>query len=389
MSTSDTAGDPDLADRCDRATTLAAELETAGEQVTTLHEEVETVGETPLERLADAYRGAERLLDRYEERATDYDDFAGYVEFQETFVEFVEELDEDLPRRAAFEAADDRFQKSRLTEADFEAAREALAPAREGAELLERYRSARETFGERRHEARDLYADLVDRADALERTLALGATDLSVDVAALGEPVEAYDEAVLAAFESFRRTAPSREVLELVAEAADRPFVDFRAPPTRLAEYLGTADVGEEPVPTLLEYADYSASKLSHYVADPGALSRHVATNRTYLNGLDAEPLTIGWPPPPASLVRFAAEEYRPVVAGFADSDVVAKLRTVGRLARDSETYGDRREAAHALAQLGETGRERLESGAVATDLARVRAARDRLRAALDTVTAP
>ena len=127
---------------------LARDLREAGERRDDLEAQVEERGEDRLERLADAYRGAERLLERYEERATDYDDFAGFVEFQDAFVEFVENLDSDLPERAAFEAADETFQKSRLTEEDFEAAREALSPAREAATLLDRYREARETFGE-------------------------------------------------------------------------------------------------------------------------------------------------------------------------------------------------------------------------------------------------
>jgi type I site-specific restriction endonuclease len=365
---------------------LAADLEAAAERVTDLESQVETTGEERLARLADAYRGATRLLERYEERATDYDDFAGYVEFQEAFVDFVEDLPEDLPEREAFEAADDCFQKSRLTEADFEAAREALAPAREQANLLERYREARSRLGELKHEAERRYEELDAEAAELEHTLALGATDLDLPVEELRDPITEYDAAVREAFDRFRREAPAREVLALVDEAASRPLLDFQAPPTRLAEYVAEADVGEEPIPKLLEYADYSASKLDHYVAEPHELTRHVATNRTYLGRLDGEPLTVGWPPPPASTLRFRTEAFQRVVTRFAPDETVAKLRTVRKLAHDGERYGDLREAAHALAELGETGRKRLESGALAEDLAATRATRDRLGAAIDAV---
>ena len=365
---------------------LARDLREAGERREDLEAQVEERGEDRLERLADAYRGAERLLERYEERATDYDDFAGFVEFQDAFVEFVENLDSDLPERAAFEAADETFQKSRLTEEDFEAAREALSPAREAATLLDRYRQARETFGERRHEARQRADELDERCEELEHLLALGATDLDVPVDELRETVEAYNESVREAFRQFRREVPARDLLSLVDEAADRPFVEFRAPPTRLLEYVQESEVGEESVTKLLEYADYSNQKLGHYVEKPHELQQHVATNRSYLNRLDGDPLTFAWPPRPASEVEFRAKEYQRVLTGFAPDETVALLREVRDLARDAERYGDLREAAHVLDRLGEGERERLESGSLSSELAESRAARDRLREALAAV---
>ncbi|MFC7229308.1 hypothetical protein N0B31_18055 [Salinirubellus salinus] len=379
MSTSEHATAPDVSD-------LAADLREAGERRADLEARVKERGETRLERLADAYRGAERLLDRYEDRATDYDDFAGFVEFQDAFVEFVEGLDDDLPEREAFEAADETFQKSRLTEEDFEAAREALAPAREAATLLDRYREARERFGERRHEARQRADELDERCEELEGLLALGATDLDVPVEELREPVEAYNASVREAFKQFRREKSARELLSLVDEAADRPFVDFRAPPTRLLEYVRESEVGEEPVTTLLEYADYSNQKLGHYVEAPHELQRHVATNRSYLDRLDGEPLTFAWPPRPASEVEFRAKEYQRVLGGFAPDETVARLREVRDAARDAERYGDLREAAHVLDRLGDGERERLEDGSLARELAETRVARDELREALAAV---
>ena len=365
---------------------LVRDLREAGERRDDLEARVAERGEDRLQRLADAYRGAERLLDRYEERATDYDDFAGFVEFQDAFVEFVEDLDDDLPEREAFEAADEVFQKSRLTEDDFETAREALAPAREAATLLDRYREARETFGERRHEARRRADELDDRCEELEGLLALGATDLDVPVEDLRQTIETYNESVREAFTRFRRETPARELLSLVDEAADRPFVEFRPPPTRLLEYVRESDVGEEPVTRLLEFADYSNQKLDHYVAEPHELQRHVATNRSYLDRLDGEPLTFAWPPRPASEVEFRAKEYQRVLTGFAPDDTVARLREVRNAARDTGRYGDLREAAHVLDRLGEGERERLESGSLSRELAESRTARDRLREALAAV---
>jgi hypothetical protein len=367
-------------------TGLAADLREAGERVENLEAQVEARGEDRLERLADAYRGAERLLDRYEERATDYDDFAGFVEFQDAFVEFVDGLDDDLPEHEAFEAADETFQKSRLTEEDFAAARAALAPAREAATLLDRYREARETLGELRHEARQRADELDDAAENLEHLLALGATDLDVPVDELRDAVDAYNESVREAFRTYHREPPAREFLSLVDEAADRPFVEFRAPPTRLLEYVHESEVGEESVTKLLEYADYSNDKLGHYVEKPHEIQQHVATNRSYLDRLDADPLALDWPPVPASELEFRGKEYQRVLTRFAPDETVARLREVRELARDAERYGDLREAAHVLDRLEDGERERLESGSLSTELAETRAARDRLRGALATV---
>ena len=363
---------------------LIAELREARARVEALETRVEALGEAELERVADAYNGATRLLDRYEERATDYDDFEGYVEFQEAFVDFVEGLPEDLPAREGFEEANETFHKSRLSAEDFELAREQLADAREYASLLSSYREARRRRSDAEHAVRSRFREVEARIDGLERTLALGAADLDAPVEELRDPIETYDEAVREAFEAFKREASARAVFALVEAAESYPLVGFRDPPTRLREYVEAIEAGEEPIPKLLEYADYSASKLGHYLAEPHELKRHVATNRTYLARLDAEPLTVEWPPPPASKLRYRTREYEAVVRRFAPEETVAALRAVRRLATDPARYGDLREAAHAIAELDEEQRSMLERDAVEPALREAREARDRLREALD-----
>jgi polyhydroxyalkanoate synthesis regulator phasin len=363
---------------------LVAELQEARARVEELEARVAELGEAELERVADAYNGANRLLERYEDRATDYDDFEGYVEFQEAFVDFVEGLPEDLPAREGFEAADETFRKSRLSVEDFERAREQLSEAREYASLLSDYREARGRRSDAEHAVRSRLRELEARVDDLERTLALGAADLDAPVEELRGPVEAYNEAVTEAFDSFRRGVPAREVFALVDVAGSYPLVGFREPPTRLREYVESSPAGEEPIPKLLEYADYSASKLDHYVAEPHELKRHVATNRTYLDRLDAEPLTVEWPPPPASKLRYRTREYEAVVRRFAPEGTVAALRAVRRLATDPGWYGDLREAAHAVDELDEDQRSMLERDAVEPALRAAREKRDRLREALE-----
>jgi hypothetical protein len=361
---------------------LIADLREARTAVDEVEGAIAERGESRVEAVAEAYDRATALLDRYEERAVGTGDFEAYVEFQNEFLGLVEELPEDLPEREAFEAASDRLDRRRLRERDFEGAREDLTAAAEVAELP----AERERTRERRHEAeRDVERRLdavSERIGELERLVRLGDADLDAPVEELREPIEAYDGAVREAFDEFRREASARELLEFVGTTRVYPLVDFSQPPSELERYVEERPAGEEPVPTLLEYADYSKSKLDHYVADAAALKRRVAVHRTYLERLDAEPLTVSWPPPPAAELRYLARELVAVVGRFADDRTVRLARELRELA-DHDGYERLRTAAEARESLTERERERLESGAVAAELESLRRERERLERAL------
>jgi hypothetical protein len=362
-----------------------SELAAAAAEYDRLHERVQEVGEADLARVNAAHDGATDLLDRYEERATDWDDFGGYVEFQNTFVEFVEGLDDDLPRRAAFEAADETFQRSRLKEKHFAQARRDLEPARELATLKDEWESAQERYEEARRAAERRDRELTEDIERHERLLELGEADLDAPVEELRDPIAAYNDAVREAFREYLSTASARDVLGLFEVAAGNPLVDVRAPPTRLHEYLNRAAVGTEPVSKLLSYADYSASKLDHYVENPAELKRHVATNRTYLDRLSAAPFTVAWPPVAAATLRYQLDEYVPLIARFAPEAVVARARDLRERTREEAWYDRLRASAHARADLSDGERERLRSGAVAAELEALREERARVRDALET----
>jgi hypothetical protein len=370
------------ADLADRAREAAARVERLSEEADRAREAVAGVGEDRVAAAADAHDEAVALLDRYEERATGTGDFEAYVEFQSQFLGLVEGLDDDLPGHDAFETAGEAMDRRRLRERDFETAREALAEAGTYRDLLDRREEAVERHRTARHDAREARDAVAARVEALERTRALGDADLDAPVERIETPVREYDEAVREAFSAFYREASARELFDLVDRTGSFPLVDFRRPPRDVREYVREYAAGEHPVPDLLEYAGYSASKLDHYVEDPGALRAKVATHRTYLERLDAEPLTVGWPPPDAGRVRWLGEELVAVVGRFADEDVVARARAVRDLPRETD-YERLREAAVARAELDERERERLRSGALETDLVALREARDRLDAVL------
>lgn len=367
-------------------TDVVDDLEAAAADLQAAEAAVEERGEARLRRIRGATQDALDLLDRYEGSATGSggENFRAYVEFQEEFATFVENLDDDLPHRDAFEAALETVDKRRLTESDFEAAREALGPAREAAAILNRRESARDDYREARRAVErrrsELEAEIADR----ERLLELGDADLDAPVEELREPIENYNDAVRDAFGTFRETSPARELLEFASTAQRYPLVDVPRPPDELRGYVHEKDAGEEPIPKLLEYAEYSRSKLAHYVDDPDELKRRVATHRTYLRRLDGSALTVEWPPSGADALRLRCDELISLVARFAPEDVVASLRTVRGLTRTGDRYESLRNAAVAIEELGPDERERLRSGAVEAELEARRTELEAIEAGLD-----
>jgi hypothetical protein len=350
-----------------------------------IESKIEDHGEETVRRVAEAYDRATDLLDRYEDSATGTgkENFKSYVEFQEAFLELTEDLPDDLPHRDAFETANDGFDKRRLSESDFERARELLAPVAEVAGLLDRRAEAKTALRDARSDARRRQSKLSERIEELEQLTALGDADLDAPVEELREPISAYDEAVREAFRQFRRESSAREVLAFVRDTGQFPLVEYRQPPGDLWEYVTSHSAGEESIPQLLEYAGYSQSKLDHYVDDPTALRTRVGTHRTYLERLDAEPLTVGWPPPPAEHLRYRIAELISVIGRFAPESVVAELRSLRSLTDDSEWYARLRESALARTELGEAERERLASGEVSEELDACRTAHEELADAL------
>jgi hypothetical protein len=367
------SGGPDYADR----------LRDAHRRLADARDAVDEHGERRLQTVRDAYREATDLLDRYDGRATGTGDFAAFVEFQEAFVELVEGLPDDLPAREAFEEANEILDQRRLGEDDFERARETLEPATEYIDLLSERDRAEEAYETAKREARQRRRELDDRIEHLKRLQRLGEADLDAPVERLRDPVDDYNETVREAWQTFRRSAGAREVFRVVEASQAYPLAAFPSPPPDIREYVETYPAGEEPIPTLLDYADYSTSKLDHYVDDPGALRTRVGTHRTYLERLDADPLTVSWPPPSAERLRYRADELVSVVARFAEEEAVAAARRLRRLPQTVE-YERLRETALARDELDAEERERLTRGDIADDLAAARDERERIDAALD-----
>jgi len=364
------------------STSSVVELDAAADAREEAEAAVEEVGEDTAERVTDWLERAERLLSQYEDSATGTGNFEQYVAFQGEIEELVSNVPDDLPAREAFDAYDDVLDQRRLSESDFEAAYDALSPAREYRTLLEEREAARDQHREAVRDVRERLDAVESRIAEYDRLLELGQADLAAPVSDLRDPIETYNAAVRAAFREFRSSASARDVLEFAGTAATYPLVGVPEPPDDLRAFVEREDAGEKSVSELLELAEYSLSKLDHYVDDPQRFKRVVSGNRTYLDRLDAEPFVVAWPPLPADELRYRARELVTVVARFADDDVVVLARAVRDLALRDD-YDRLRTAAVAKAELTDEERERLASGEVERELERLRDERDELEAAL------
>jgi hypothetical protein len=385
---SDAAFDPVTDDPRTVADDLVAELRESDDTLQRARDRVDEVGESDLQEVADAHDDLTTLFDRYEEEVTGDGDFKTFIEFQSQIAAITEELSEDVRHREVFEEVDDLLQQRRLTESDWRKVRSALEPVRADVSRLDDREEARERYEDARFSAERRIDDFADRIADLADLQRLGDADLDAPTERLRDPIEAYNDRVADAFADFRSSASARDLLAFVAKADAYPLVPFESPPADLREYVDTHAAGEESVGQLLEYAEYSKSKLDHYVEDADALKRNVSTQRTYLRRLDDEPLTVDWPPVEAETLRYRARELTSVVARFADrvdegEAALVALREVRELSRTTD-YERLRDSAQARAQLGPEERERLSSGAVDDELAACRDAKERLEDALD-----
>jgi hypothetical protein len=373
MSTNSTTTKPDL----------VADLGEAHERLERARERVAEFGEDELAELASVYRAFTDLLDRYEDDVTDDGgDFETNVQFQSEIAEIVKDVSDDMLLSETFEECDDALQKKWFHESDFEHVRKQLEPAGDLVARLDERDEARREYGEARRNLDRRVRDLDERIADLERLERLGNADLDAPTERLREPFEAYNEAVTDAFRKFRNERSAREVIDFLDEMRAFPLVEFDPPDDRLRSYLSEQPPGEETMGTLLEYADYSQSKLDHYVEDPAKLNHVVGGRQTYLDGLDAEPLCIGWPPPTATELERRCRELTSAVNRFAP-DVVEQLRAVKALPRETD-YDRLRDSALARESLTDEERAHITEGNVEAELADARELRESLAQTLD-----
>lgn len=353
----------------------AADLREVYDELRAIETRLSQLGESRVEATVDAYRQAGRVLDRYDDTAIGSGDFASYVQFRSKF-EAATNVDEDILAADAFERANDAVDKRRLNESDFANARDALGDVEQYLTLLEDRDAARETYRITRKNAKDARDELAEQIHSLERTTEMADIDLSAPVEEIERVVSEYNEAVTEAFITFKRDASARELFGFLDTCRRYPLVTVDQPPRELREYVSDRPAGNEPLPELLEYAEYSPDKLRHYIDDPGALRTTVAVHQTYLDRITVDPLTIEWPSPPAAECRFLIRELIALVSRLTDNpDPVVALRELRSLTREPR-YENLRRAAVAKAALSDTEQKLIAAGAVGETLTRARETR-------------
>jgi len=374
MSSADTV-DPE-------ATRLIERLERAERRLDETAARVEEFGQEDIEQLADAYRRFDGLLDRYEDQVVgDAGDVQTNIEFQSQVAKVVGNIPRSTLLYATFEECADYLKQKYFTGSDFEHVRDQLEPVADIVARLDNYEEARREYRDVRETIRHEIRTLDERISEVERLVELGEADLDAPTEQLREPIEAYNESVTEGIRRFVEERPAREVVTTLDSLSAYPLVAFESPPAELVTYLREAEPGEMSVPKLLEYAGYSRSKLDHYVDDPDRFGRVVGGHETFLSGLDATPLHIGWPPPSAIYLRWRCRELTAAVNRIAPP-VVEQLRAVAALPRETD-YERLRNSAVASEQLSDAERRRLRTDDIVGTLADLRERRDRLSEAL------
>jgi hypothetical protein len=360
-----------------------ARLEQHEQELDRAQERVEEHGEAELERLQDAYETFRETLEIYQDQVVgDEGDIQTIVEFQSQLDAAMKEVPKGVLLREVFEECDEYMQQKWFGDDDFEHVYEQLEPIADLVarlddrdEALSAYRDARRRVTARARECKK-------EIEHLERLSELADADLDAPTDRLREPIEAYNDAVREAFAAYKREQPAREVVRFLDRMEQFPLIEYRSPPADIAEYVAEEPPGTEPIPTLLEYADYSRSKLDHYVDDPNRLKHAIEGHRAYLAAIDGGPLTVDWPPPAAGTLRYRCRELTTAVNRI-DPTVVEKLRRVEALPRETD-YDRLRNAAVAREDLSDEERERVRSGAIEEELGELRAEREELLAALE-----
>jgi DNA repair exonuclease SbcCD ATPase subunit len=362
---------------------LVEAIDSAEDRLDRAEDRVDEFGREQLEELADAYRRFTSLLERYEEKVLpDGGDRRTIIEFQSEIAEFSSSLSDDMLLYGTFQECDEHLQQKWFNESHFEYVREQLEPVADLVERLEEHEAALDSYRKTRREIRHEIRTLEERIDELERLSRLGEADLDAPTERLREPIETYNDAVTTAFDEFLHEASAREVVDFLDAMTAYPLVEFREPPAKLRQYLREEPPGEEHLSTLLEYAGYSRSKLDHYVDDPGRLTHVIGSRKASLSGLDADPLTIGWPPPSAAELEWRCQELTAAVNRFAPP-VVEQLRAVATLPRETD-YERLRDSTRANEQLSADERDHLASRDIEAELAQTRNELERLRNALE-----
>jgi hypothetical protein len=299
------------------------------EEYKKVRERVREVGEERAEKTHDLYETVDKNLERYREDATGHGEFKKYIELRSIVAGVEEKLDEeDVYMSEEFEDALSHLDGRTLRDKHFRRARAGLEDVKEFTESYERYEKLEEELEDGLGGLEKRKKELRDGIDKAEERLGKACEAEGVDASPLREAVKEYNEDVHEDFEAFLHEAPAVEVARLGEKTLDSPLVEDAPVEHGIAERLSRY-VDEETAGRVLELADASDGKLSHYVEDTAGFRDVVP--RTFFETASAERFELSYEPENVVLRRIP--ELVSLVSSFADEDTVAVLRRVGAMA--------------------------------------------------------
>ena len=327
------------------------------EEYEKVRETVRDVGEERAERTHDLYVTVDKDLEKYREDATGHGEFKKYIELRSIAAGVEEEIEEeDVHRGEEFESAMSHLDARTLRDKHFRRARADLEDVAEFAETYERYeeleKELKDELRSLEKRKKELENEIEDTEDRLEKARKAE----EIDASPLREAVESYNERVHDDFDDFVSEASGVEVARLGEKTLDAPLVDNAPVEDGVAERLSRY-VEDETVGRVLELADASDGKLSHYVDDTDGFRD--AVPRTFFETASAERFEISYEP--ENVVRRRVPELVRLVSSFADEQTVAVLRRIGGMAERGE-YESMRRAVVAGEEAGADAEEIEES---------------------------
>lgn len=313
-----------------------------------LREKVREVGEERAEETRDLYEMIDAAFEEYREDATGHGEFGRYVEFQNVVIAAENRLEaSEVYRGDDFEKALSRLDARTLRDKHFRKALSDLEEVAGFVEEYERYVELRDALEDEASRKERRAGELGDEIPEVEERLETARRGEEVDASPLRDAVEEYNERVHEEFEAFLREAPAVEVARLGEKTLDSPLVDDAPIERGTAERL-SRHVGDESVERVLELADSSDAKLSHYVDDTDGF--RAAVPRTFFETADGERFELSYEP--EGVVRRLVPELVSIVSMFGDEETVAALRRIGSMAERGE-YGPMRRALEAREEAG------------------------------------
>jgi len=323
------------------------------EEYEKVRETVRDVGEERAERTHDLYETVDKNLEKYREDATGHGDFGKYIEFRNFVAGVEEKLDEEeIHLTEEFESAMSHLDARTLRDKHFRRARADLEPVADFAETYERYEELGEELNDELRSLEKRKKELENEIEDAEESLEKAREANKVDASSLRETVEAYNESVNDNFDSFLRNASAVEVARLGEKTLGAPLVEGAPVERGVAERLSRY-VEDETVERVLELADASDGKLSHYVEETDEFRD--AVPRIFFETASAERFELSYEP--EGVVRRRAPELVSLVSSFADEETVAALRRVDGMAERGE-YGPMRRAVVAGEEAGATAED-------------------------------